>query len=230
LRLSPLATILPVTMALDANGRVAYCRGLGPALVVREPDPTTPRPPKLLDRVREAIRLRHGSRGTEKSYVAWIRRFILFHGKRHPAEMGAAEVTRFLSFLAIQRNVADLDAEPGAQRAPVPLPPRPAPQSNGKIERWHGSLKVEAVRPTTPLSLDDARRVVGAFVEEYNTTRLHSAIGYVTPHDRLAGRHTQIWKERDRKLEAARAQRAARREQHEEYLARANRAATTRRQ
>ncbi len=87
------------------------------------------------------------------------------------------------------------------------------PQSNGKIERWHGSLKVEAVRPKTPLSLEDARRVVGAFVEEYNTRRLHSAIGYVTPYDRLEGRHTQIWEERDRKLEAARARRAVRREE-----------------
>jgi putative transposase len=86
------------------------------------------------------------------------------------------------------------------------------PQSNGKIERWHGSLKAEAVRPKTPLSLEDARRVVGNFVEEYNTARLHSAIGYVTPHDRLEGRHTQIWEERDRKLEAARARRAAKRE------------------
>ena len=87
------------------------------------------------------------------------------------------------------------------------------PQSNGKIERWHGSLKAEAVRPKTPLNLEDARRVVGNFVEEYNTRRLHSAIGYVTPHDRLEGRHTQIWEERDRKLEAARARRAAKREQ-----------------
>jgi putative transposase len=87
------------------------------------------------------------------------------------------------------------------------------PQSNGKIERWHGSLKVEAVRPKTPLNLVDARRVVGAFVEEYNTRRLHSAIGYVTPQDRLDGRHTQIWEERDRKLEAARARRATRRAQ-----------------
>ena len=87
------------------------------------------------------------------------------------------------------------------------------PQSNGKIERWHGSLKAEAIRPKTPLSLEDARRVVGNFVEEYNTKRLHSAIGYVTPTDRLEGRHTQIWEERDRKLEAARARRAARREQ-----------------
>lgn len=86
------------------------------------------------------------------------------------------------------------------------------PQSNGKIERWHGSLKAEAVRPKTPLTLEDARRVVGAFVEEYNTRRLHSAIGYVTPHDRLAGRHEEIWAERDRKLEAARARRALARE------------------
>jgi transposase InsO family protein len=87
------------------------------------------------------------------------------------------------------------------------------PQSNGKIERWHGTLKTEAIRPKTPLSLEEARRVVGAFVEEYNTKRLHSALGYVTPRDRLEGRHTQIWAERDRKLEAARACRAARRAQ-----------------
>jgi putative transposase len=86
------------------------------------------------------------------------------------------------------------------------------PQSNGKIERWHGSLKAEAVRPKTPLSLEDARRVVGHFVEAYNTRRLHSAIGYVTPHDRLAGRHIEIWAERDRKLEAARLRRAEQRE------------------
>jgi transposase InsO family protein len=86
------------------------------------------------------------------------------------------------------------------------------PQSNGKIERWHGSLKAEAVRPKTPLNLEDARRVVGDFVEGYNTRRLHSAIGYVTPHDRLAGRHTEIWEARDRKLEAARARRAVQRD------------------
>ena len=92
------------------------------------------------------------------------------------------------------------------------------PQSNGKIERWHGSLKAEAIRSQTPLSLDDARRVVGNFVEEYNTRRLHSALGYITPMDRLAGRHTQIWEERDRKLEAARARRAALREQAREPI------------
>ena len=87
------------------------------------------------------------------------------------------------------------------------------PQSNGKIERWHGSLKAEAVRPKTPLNLEDARRVVGTFVDEYNTQRLHSAIGYVTPHDRLAGRHIEIWEARDRKLEAARLRRAERRDE-----------------
>src|SRR5262245_42371331 len=64
------------------------------------------RPPRLLDRVREANRLRHGSRSTEKSYIAWIRRYILFHGKRHPAEMGAPEVAQFLSFLAVEGKVA----------------------------------------------------------------------------------------------------------------------------
>jgi integron integrase len=68
--------------------------------------PSEPRPPRLLDQVRATLRVRHGSRRTEKAYVAWIRRFILFHGKRHPAEMGGAEVTQFLSALAVQRNVA----------------------------------------------------------------------------------------------------------------------------
>lgn len=85
------------------------------------------------------------------------------------------------------------------------------PQSNGKIERWHGSLKAEAVRPKTPLDVNDARRVVADFVEGYNKERLHSAIGYVTPKARLDGRHQQIWAERDRKLEEARTRRAARR-------------------
>jgi site-specific recombinase XerD len=62
--------------------------------------------PRLLDRVREAIRARHYSRRTEKAYVHWIRRYILFHGKRHPAEMGAAEVTSFLTSLAVDGKVA----------------------------------------------------------------------------------------------------------------------------
>jgi len=82
------------------------------------------------------------------------------------------------------------------------------PQSNGKIERWHKTLKADAIRVRPPSSLDEARRIVEVFVQHYNNRRLHSAIGYVTPADRLAGRHGAIWAERDRKIEAAREQRA----------------------
>jgi putative transposase len=83
------------------------------------------------------------------------------------------------------------------------------PQSNGKIERYHRTLKGECIRPMSPLSLEDAQRVVGRFVEEYNEHRLHSAIGYVTPRDMLEGRQQAIHEERDRKLALAREQRAA---------------------
>jgi len=70
--------------------------------------PTTPSPPgpRLLDRVRGAIRARHYSRRTEKAYVGWIRRFIFFHGKRHPADMGGDEVARFLTSLALDGHVS----------------------------------------------------------------------------------------------------------------------------
>ena len=84
------------------------------------------------------------------------------------------------------------------------------PQSNGKIERWHKSLKTECIRPQTPLSLDDARRIVGQFVARYNEVRLHSAIGFVTPKDKLEGRDAEIFVARDHKLEAAREQRKVR--------------------
>lgn len=87
------------------------------------------------------------------------------------------------------------------------------PQSNGKVERWHQSLKGECIRPGVPLALEDARRLIGRYVEHYNTVRLHSAIGYVTPQDMLAGRRNQIHAARDRKLEAAREQRQLRRRQ-----------------
>ena len=81
------------------------------------------------------------------------------------------------------------------------------PQSNGKIERWHKTVKGECIRTKVPLSIDDARRVVAEFVAHYNDVRLHSAIGYVAPADKLAGREQQIFAERDRKLEAARERR-----------------------
>src|SRR5713226_8443155 len=87
------------------------------------------------------------------------------------------------------------------------------PQSNGKIERWHKSLKGECIRPRTPLSLDDARQLVEGYVEHYNNFRLNSAIGYITPKDMLAGRQQEIHAERDRKLEEARKQRQIHRQQ-----------------
>ena len=87
------------------------------------------------------------------------------------------------------------------------------PQSNGKLERWHKSLKSECIRPGTPLSLEDAKRLIQQYVDRYNNVRLHSVIGYVTPNDMLAGRQAKIHAERDRKLEAARLLRKSRRQQ-----------------
>lgn len=85
------------------------------------------------------------------------------------------------------------------------------PQSNGKIERWHKTLKADALRPAQPANLDEARSVVERFVDHYNRVRLHSAIGYIAPLDCMAGRSKAIWAERDRKLEAAREFRRRRR-------------------
>lgn len=87
------------------------------------------------------------------------------------------------------------------------------PQSNGKLERWHQSIKRECIRPGTPLSPEDARRLIASYVDHYNTVRLHSAIGFVTPNDMLAGRQVEIHAARDRKLEQARRQRQLRRQQ-----------------
>ncbi len=84
------------------------------------------------------------------------------------------------------------------------------PQSNGKIERWHKSLKQECIRPGTPLTLEDAKRLVTQYVIHYNYRRLHSAIGYITPWDKLQGRAQQIFDGRDKKLNQAREQRKAR--------------------
>jgi putative transposase len=78
------------------------------------------------------------------------------------------------------------------------------PQSNGKLERYHGTLKSECLRRGVPLSLEEARRLVEQFVEHYNHHRLHSALGYVTPSAKLEGKDRAIFAERDRKLELAR--------------------------
>jgi hypothetical protein len=64
------------------------------------------KPPRLLDQVREKLRVKHDSLRTEQAYVYWIRRFILFHGKRHLATLGAPEVERFLNHLVVEQRVA----------------------------------------------------------------------------------------------------------------------------
>ncbi|MGP0063078.1 MAG: site-specific integrase, partial [Isosphaeraceae bacterium] len=70
------------------------------------PRNTSVRPPRLLERVREVCRARHLSLRTKDAYIAWIRRFILFHAQRHPLEMGAAEINVFLTSLAVEGHVA----------------------------------------------------------------------------------------------------------------------------
>ncbi len=81
------------------------------------------------------------------------------------------------------------------------------PQSNGKLERWHGSLKSECIRPSCPATKEEAEKRIAKYVHYYNTVRLHSALGYITLGDCLDGLSDVIGKERDRKLEAARKQR-----------------------
>lgn len=88
------------------------------------------------------------------------------------------------------------------------------PQSNGKLERWHGSLKEECIRPSSPQTVEEATRRVSDYVQHYNEFRLHSAIGYVTPADKLAGRADAITEARDRRLEAARERRCQKRNQN----------------
>jgi len=83
------------------------------------------------------------------------------------------------------------------------------PQSNGKIERYHRTLDKDTIQAVTP---DGARATIAARIDHYNNHRLHSAIGYVSPRDKLLGLDTVIWSERDRKLEQARELRRKRRE------------------
>jgi putative transposase len=86
------------------------------------------------------------------------------------------------------------------------------PQSNGKLERYHRTIKSTCIRANTPLSLDDCQRLVTDFVARYNNVRLHSSIGYITPVDKLHGRAETIQAQRDAKLAAAREARKARRQ------------------
>ncbi|QDV88173.1 IS3 family transposase [Stieleria magnilauensis] len=81
------------------------------------------------------------------------------------------------------------------------------PQSNGKLERFHGTIKKECIRPNCPRNREEAMKQISAYMVHYNTVRLHSAIGYITPADCLSGLADEIQAERDRKLEEARLRR-----------------------
>jgi len=78
------------------------------------------------------------------------------------------------------------------------------PQSNGKLERWHGIIKTECIRPKVPLSLEEARAQITSYIVHYNDERLHSSLGYIAPKDKLESREKIIFKDRDNKLETAR--------------------------
>lgn len=106
-QIDPTGSVIQLTR--PAAGRSTGCPAGTPA--APRHGPTSPlrsvtNGPRLLDRVRAAIKVRHMSVRTEEAYVGWIRRYILFHGKRHPDEMGEPEVSRFLSALATERRVA----------------------------------------------------------------------------------------------------------------------------
>jgi integron integrase len=116
------------------------------------------RPKKLLDRVREVLRVKHYSFRTEQAYTAWIRRYILFHHKRHPQEMGAPEVGAFLTHLAVERHVA-ASTQNQALCALLFLYNEVLHLDIGPVD------SIRAKRPKrlpTVLSWDEANRVLGA--------------------------------------------------------------------
>ena len=84
------------------------------------------------------------------------------------------------------------------------------PQSNGKIERWHRTIKETFIRPKCPATVEEAKEVVAGWIAHYNNERLHSAIGYITPSDMMLGKAEEIHKLRDERLENAREQRKIR--------------------
>ena len=91
------------------------------------------------------------------------------------------------------------------------------PQSNGKLERYHKTIKNECIRPKVLFSLEEARDQITNYIRHYNEERLHSSIGYVAPKDKLEGRDKQIFKERDSKLEAAKVARQQKRWQKKRH-------------
>ena len=121
-------------------------------------------PPRLLDRVRSQLRVRHMSRRTEQSYVGWIRRYIHYHGIRHPNEMGAIEVVEFLSYLAVERNVA-----PSTQNQALSALVFLYREVLGReLEGLNGAVRARAPRRLpVVMTREEVRAVLGALEGDY---------------------------------------------------------------
>ena len=128
------------------------------------PDKNEIRKPKLLEEVRRILRFKHYSLRTEEAYVDWIRRFILFHGKRHPREMGAEEVRAFLTHLATERHVA-ASTQNQALSAILFLYERVLEQDPGWIEGVERAKK--PLRLPVVLTQEEARVLLAAVPEGY---------------------------------------------------------------
>ena len=122
-----------------------------------------------------------------EKYADYTPRFITDNGKQFLSK-------EFKSFISL-KNCTHVTTSPYY------------PQSNGKLERFHKSLKVECIRRQAPGNIDEAKRIIKNYVHHYNHKRLHSAIAYVTPVDMLNGRQKYILKQREIKLEERRRQR-----------------------
>ena len=118
------------------------------------------KPKKLLDQVRDVLRVKHYAYRPEKTYVFWIRRYILFHGKKHPGEMGTKEIQEFLTHLAVERSVA-ASTQNQALNALIFL--------YKKVLAIELAGPIDAVRARRPsrlpvvLSKQEALKVMGAF-------------------------------------------------------------------
>jgi len=124
---------------------------------------------KLLDKMRRIIRIRHYSYRTEKSYIGWARRYILFHGKRHPSELGKSEIEAFLSHLAVDRNVA-----PSTQNQAL----------NAILFLYRQVLEVEVAWLDEVVRATPRKRVPVVLTPD----EVRSILGFLrSPHDRIVG-------------------------------------------